>query len=128
MERYLEQEHVSVIRAHTKPASGYYDPARRLIALDYSLQGDQAAKTLTHETSHYIAHHTLADSSRDVETVAESASFVVLNYFGIDSSGYSVPYIARWAQDRAVFKQNLDAIQTTAHTVIASLESLDRIP
>ena len=66
--------------------------------------------------------HTLGMESRDVETVAESAALVVLQRYGIDSSGYSFGYISRWAQDRAVLKRNLSAIQHTSHTIISSIE------
>jgi hypothetical protein len=59
---------------------------------------------------------------RDVETVAESAAFVVLNHYGIDSSGYTFPYVAGWARDRATLTRNLGAVQGTAHRIITDLE------
>jgi hypothetical protein len=58
-----------------------------MIAVDQDLAGDQATKTLAHETGHYVAGHTMGMNSRNVETVGESAAFVVLSHFGIDSSG-----------------------------------------
>jgi hypothetical protein len=114
---YLEIQDVPIAREHTKPANGYFDPKRRRVALDVDLNGDQAAKTLTHEACHVVAGHTLGMNSQDVETVAESAAFVVLNHYGIDSSGYTFPYVAGWAQDRAVLKRNLGAVQQTAHRI-----------
>jgi antirestriction protein ArdC len=119
---YLELQNVSVTRENTKPANGYFDPKRRRVALDVDLDGDQATKTVTHEACHVIAGHALGMDSRDVETVAESASFVVLNHYGIDSSGYTFPYVAGWAQDRATLKRNLGAVQQTAHRIIVDLE------
>ena len=65
-------------------------------------------------------------NSRDVETVGESAAFVVLNRFGIESSGYNFPYAARWAQDRQALKRNLKAIQQTAHMIIEGLEGIEQ--
>ena len=61
----------------------------------------------------------------DAETVAESVAFVLLNHYGIDASGYSFAYVAGWAQDRAVVKRNLDAIQRTSHVLIAGIEGGD---
>jgi N-terminal domain of anti-restriction factor ArdC len=119
---YLELQNVPVTRETTKPANGYFDPMRRRVALDVDLDGDQATKTLTHEASHVVASHTLGMDSRDVETVAESAAFVIMNHYGIDSSGYTFPYVAGWAQDRTILKRNLGAVQQTAHRIIVDLE------
>lgn len=122
---YLELQNVPVARETTKPANGYFDPRRRHVALDIDLDGDHATKTLTHEACHMVAGHTLGMDSRDVETVAESAAFVVLNHYGIDSSGYTFPYVASWAQDRTVLKRNLGAVQQTAHRIIQNIEGKD---
>jgi N-terminal domain of anti-restriction factor ArdC len=119
---YLELQNIPVDRETTKPANGYFDPKRRRVALDVNLDGDQATKTLTHEACHVVAGHTLGMNSQDVETVAESAAFVVLNHYGIDSSGYTFPYVAGWAQDRVILKRNLGAVQQTAHRIIVDLE------
>jgi len=119
---YLEIQGVSTAREHTAPRNGYFDPHQRHVGIGYHIDGDQATKTLTHETAHMVAGHTVFDRTRDVETVAESAAFVVLNHYGIDSSGYSFPYISRWAQDRQVLKQNLEAIQQVSHQIIGTLE------
>ncbi len=45
----------------------------------------------------------------------------------IDSSGYTFPYVATWAQDRAVLKRNLAAIQQTAHRIIAGIEGEEMV-
>jgi len=90
------------------------------------IDGDQATKTLMHETAHMVAGHALGMDHRDVETVAESAAFVVLQHYGIDSAEYTFPYLATWAQDRTVLKRNLSAVQHTAHRIIRGLEGEDR--
>jgi len=125
LEQYLSGRGVPVIRTNTKPSNGYFDPIRRVVAIDEELAGDQATKTLAHETGHVVAGHSYGMNNRDVETVGESAAFVVLNHFGIDASGYSFPYVARWAQDRQVLKRNLEAIQQTAHQIIEGLEEME---
>jgi hypothetical protein len=119
---FLELQGVTTAREDTEPSNGYFDPLRRHVAVGLHIDGDQATKTLTHEAAHVVAGHTIGMNSPDVETIAESAAFVVLNFFGIDSSGYSFAYVSRWAQDRAVLKRNLAGIQKTAHTIITGLE------
>src|SRR5690349_19958038 len=88
---------VSSDREHTAPPNGYFDPLRRHVGVGLHIAADQATKTLTHATSHVVAGHTLGMQHQEVETVAESAAYVVLHHYGLDSSGYSFPYIARWA-------------------------------
>jgi hypothetical protein len=126
LEQYLLGRGVPVIRTNTKPSNGYVDPIGRFVAIDEDLAGDQATKTLAHETGHVVAGHSYGKNSSDVETVGESAAFVVLNHFGIDSSGYAFAYVARWAQDRHVLKRNLEAIQQTAHQIIEGLEGIEQ--
>ncbi len=119
---YLESNGVSVSRERTEPANGYFQPMTNHVGIGTHIDGDQATKTLTHETAHVVAGHTLRMNDRDVETVAESAAYVVLTRYGLDSSGYSFPYIARWAQDRTVLKRNLDTLQHVSSTIIAGIE------
>ena len=123
--RFVEGEGVTVEREELEHGHGYYAPNERRIALGNHLEGDQRTKTLAHEAVHYVADHRGWTSREDAETVAESAAFVVLNHYGIDTSGYSFAYVANWAQDRAVVKRNLEAIQRTAHAVIAGMEGGD---
>ena len=59
---------------------------------------------------------------KDAETIAESSAFVVLNHYGIDSSEYTFPYVAGWAEDLQVLKRNLAGIQKTAHALISATE------
>lgn len=89
--RYLDAEGIPVVREDTRPANGYWQPWSRRIALGFHLEGDQVTKTLAHETAHFVADHQLGMPKEDVETVAESSAFVVLQHYGIDSSEYSFP-------------------------------------
>jgi hypothetical protein len=92
------------------------------VQLQVGMSPDQTAKTLAHETSHYVADHTAGVHRRDAETVAEASSYVLLNHYGIDTSGYSFPYIATWAADRQVLTRNLSAIQRVSDSLITSIE------
>jgi hypothetical protein len=82
------------------------------------LDGDQATKTLAHECAHHVTRARAGVNTVDAETIAEGAAFVVLAHFGIDAGGYTFPYVARWATDRAVLTRNLEAIRAVAYTLI----------
>jgi hypothetical protein len=124
----LEEQGVTVDREDTVPANGYFIPHQRHVGIGHHIDGDQVTKTLAHETTHVFAGHTLGMDAPDVETVAESAAFVILNYYGLDSSDYSFPYVARWAEDRAVLKRNLEGIQAVSHAIISCLEGGSAAP
>jgi hypothetical protein len=73
-----------------------------------------------------IADHDYHRDGRDnAETVAESAAFVVLNRYGIDTSDYTFGYVANWARDEKVLHQNLTDVQKIAHEIIEALEGAD---
>jgi len=115
---FLVAEGLALIREETGRANGYYAPARRRVAVHARLSGDQATKTLAHECAHHVAGARAGVNSADAETIAEGAAFVVLAHYGIDASGYTFPYVARWAADRATLTRNLEAIRATAYTLI----------
>jgi antirestriction protein ArdC len=116
-------------------ASGFYNPTKRQIVIRRSVGQDedgseyqlveplnvQKTKTLVHEAAHYVADHRGTIDRRDAETVAEGAAFVVMAHHGLETAGYSFPYLATWAQDMGVFKRNLTAIQQTAAILIGAL-------
>lgn len=115
-----------VRRAATLPAHGSCNQTTKVITVGEHLSGDHATKTLCHEVAHMIADHSYARDGRDnAETVAESAAFVVLNRYGIDTSDYSFGYVAVWANDEKVLHQNLTDIQKVAHDIIEALEGKD---
>ncbi len=124
---YLELHGVTARREDTKPSNGYYQPFTRRVGIGHHIDGDQATKTLAHEVAHMVSGHLSGIERRDAETVAESAAFVVLTHYGIDSSDYTFPYVAIWAQDRAVLKRNLAAIQQVSHRIIAGIEGEEPI-
>ncbi len=115
---FLAAEGVALAREETGRANGYYAPARRRVAVHACLDGDQATKTLAHECAHHVAGVRAGARGADAETIAEGAAFVVLAHYGIDAGGYTFPYVARWAEDRAVLTRNLEAIRATAYTLI----------
>lgn len=57
---------------------------------------------------------------------AESVTFIVCQYLGLDTSGFSFPHIAKYSfgQERKYLEQFLDAIQQTALYLIDSIDGL----
>jgi hypothetical protein len=49
-----------------------------------------------HEVAHFLADHCGNVAREDEENIAESASYVTLMHGGLDTSGYSFPYVAGW--------------------------------
>ncbi len=120
---FLIEEGVRLSQGDTGRANGYYRPEDRLIVLSDRLHGDQRTKTLVHEAAHYLADHRGQVTREDAETVAESSAFVVLSHFGIDTGSYTFPYVAHWAQDKAVLRRNLTEVQGVAAGLIAGIEA-----
>jgi len=105
-------------------ANGFYSRDRRLIWVRPDVDEAQAAKTLAHELAHHFADHRVNGHCREeAEIIAESAAYIVLHHFGIDTGGYSFGYLASWSMDDPkLFRQKLAEIQKTAATIIDGLE------
>lgn len=81
-------------------------------------------KTLVHEVAHYVADHAPNLPKGDVETVAESSAFVVMDRFGLDTGAYSFPYVAGWARNADVLRRNLAEIQRVSHRLVVAVEGV----
>ena len=130
--RVLMAAGVPVVARDLPGANGLYRPQPPTIILAQTQVGDQATRTLIHEAAHHVAlTHTLpahAASRAAAETIAESAAYVVLQHVGLDASGYTFPYVAQWARDRAMLLDNLATIQHVAHTLIGWLAPANAQP
>ncbi|WP_299306129.1 ArdC-like ssDNA-binding domain-containing protein [uncultured Brachybacterium sp.] len=98
------------------------DGSRR-VAVDADLSPAQAAKTAIHEAAHVILHSEDAESERAAhrgvrECEAESVAYVVAGMLGLDTSSYSVGYVATWTADDA------EAIRSTAANVLRAVHVL----
>jgi antirestriction protein ArdC len=81
-------------------ANGYYNHATNEIIVSDSVPLAQKTKTLIHELAHSCLHATwvpdISRSQREVE--AESAAYIVSQYYGLDSADYSFGYVATWSK------------------------------
>lgn len=105
-------------------ANGYtmMDGSRRIV-VDAQLSDAQAAKTLLHEAAHALLHE--ADGEGDYvahrglkECEAESVAYIVAGILGLDTSAYSVGYVAGWIEGDA------DAIRSTATDVLRAAHKI----
>jgi len=125
--RFATESGVTIVRDFTGSQRGYWHPTRREIGIRSDLAGISAVKTTCHEVAHFLADHRATVDRADAEDVAESAAYVTLMHMGIDTSGYSFPYVAGWAKDMAVFRRNLSEVQKISHQMIGIIEG-DSVP
>lgn len=109
-------------------ANGYTttDGTERVV-IDSDLSPAQAAKTALHEAVHVILH-TEEDHAEYVEhrgikeTEAESVAFIVAGILGLDTSAYSVGYVAGWSKCEAeTIKATAANVLRTAHTLVNAI-------
>ena len=95
----------------------------RQVAVDADLSPAQAAKTPLHEAPHVILHadEELAEyvAHRGIkETEAESVAYVVAGLLGLDTSAYSIGYVAAWSDCKA------EVIKESAARVLRATRAL----
>lgn len=117
----------------TGGAKGYYSLADDVIVIQEDMSEAQTLKTIFHETAHSILHSTAqmdarkaegkeAFSREDREVQAESVAYIVADRYGLDTSGYSFPYVASWAGDAKKILANLSEIKSAATTIIDRMD------
>lgn len=105
----------------TEPANGYYEPATRKITISERLSGNARIKTLIHELAHALLRaeppaEDLTLTYAQEELIVESIAFTVTGTLGLDTSGYSVPYLTSWSTNTEldILKQTATLIDTLA--------------
>ena len=106
--------------------AGWYVPATREIVV---LEGERSRahmfKTLVHEVAHALLHGAGERHARPVEEVeAESTAYVVCHALGLDTAGFSLPYVATWADDKdpaAAVLRSGDRIARAAGRILEAL-------
>ena len=102
---------------------GYYHQIDKEIVIQEGMSESQTMKTTVHEVTHAMLHDRelmkesgewKSQMTREVE--AESVAFTVCQYFGLDTSDYSFPYIAGWSShmDMKELRVSMDTIRKTA--------------
>ena len=112
-------------------AKGYFQPSTNEIVIGGD-EPDNALKlkTLYHEYAHSQLHG-LKSAFKDrprayQETQAEAVAYVAMQNIGVDTSNYSLGYVAAWAKDKAVIHSALSEIQQVSNKVIELSDGLTK--
>lgn len=117
-------------------AKGYYHSIDKEIVIQSNMSEIQTMKTVIHEVTHallhdrdYLSEQGIAKDRMTKEVEAESIAYVVCQYFGLDTSDYSFPYIAGWSSSRNLkeLSQSMELIRKTANELIDNIsKEIDR--
>lgn len=108
-------------------AKGYYSTVNKETVIQRGMSEMQTMKTGIHETTHAKLHdreimEELGEKKNQMtrEVEAESVAYTVCQYFGLDTSDYSFPYIAGWSSsvDMKELRASMDTIRKTAGEMI----------
>lgn len=103
-------------------AKGSFNLGTSEICLRSDLDTFQRFKTLIHEYAHaldFASHPIGEDEKRNQrELVAESTSYVVCNALGLDTKGYSFPYLKSWLHQKEEIKQLATTIQQISSQIL----------
>jgi DNA primase len=119
----LIRHHFDIPHPGLERANGVTDYFAKTVLIRPGLSDAQASKTLAHELGHVLLH---APGSRpagltreQAEVEAESVAYVVTSAHGLDSSTYTVPYVAGWAgTDLSLVARSAERVLSTAKTVL----------
>jgi N-terminal domain of anti-restriction factor ArdC len=83
-------------------AHGWFDKRTKgIVVVIGETSRAQVFKTLAHEIAHAILHGNEDHHDRPkMEVEAESVAFVVSSVLGLETGGYSFPYVASWAGEK----------------------------
>ena len=111
---------------------GYFSPKFQSITLREGMSEVQTVSAAVHEIAHAKLHNyglqqaaeRKAKSRNTEEVEAESISFMVCAYFGIETGANSFGYVATWSKNAELpeFRASLDTISKTANGIITDVE------
>lgn len=113
-------------------AKGFYDSRAKEIVVKDGMSESQTMKTAVHEVSHARLHDRDRMAAQGVmkdqetrEIEAESIAYTVLSYYNLDTSGYSIPYLASWSggRDTKTLQESMDTIRITASQIIDEVDA-----
>lgn len=103
----------------------------RLVVVDANLSPAQTAKTALHEAAHVLLHAD-EDPAEYVEhrgikeTEAESVAYIVAGILGLDTSAYSIGYVAGWSGCEAeTIRSTASRVLRTAHALAEAITDTD---
>lgn len=76
---------------------GYCNYATKTITVNKNNSRNATVHVLVHELIHALGASSKVFGAEQAETIADSAAFIVCSALGLDTSGFSAPYIAGWS-------------------------------
>ena len=141
MEALKRTSTVPIKVEHTeKNVDGFFDLTNQSITIQAGMSEIQTVCAVIHEIAHSRLHNydhmteladdgetllTPAEKDRNTEEVeAESISYAVCQYFGIETSENSFGYIASWSQGKELkeLRASLETINRTSSELISGIE------
>ena len=128
------------IKAIRENLDGYFSNDQQKIVVRSGMSEVQTVCATVHEMGHALLHNrehaqveaaagtdAAAPKPKDKNTKeveAESVSYAVCQYFGIETGENSFGYIASWSKDRSLpeLRDSLETITKTANTLISGIE------
>lgn len=113
-------------------ANGMTDFNAKTVRVRQDLEPAARCKTLTHELAHALMHGPTRPDARShrgiSEVEAESVALMVGAAHGMDTSGYTIPYVASWASSEPALSPG-EVVQRTGERVrAATIKILDGLP
>jgi hypothetical protein len=113
-------------------ANGMTDWAARQVAVRENMDPAARVKTLAHELAHVLMHDPGDEDARQHrgvgEVEAESVALMIGAAHGMDTTGYTIPYVSTWAA-RVDGKDPVQVVQATGErvrkTALGILDQLD---
>ena len=115
-------------------ANGVTDYTAKTVAVRENMDPAAQVKTLAHELGHVLLHGPDNDEARQHrgigEVEAESVALMIGAAHGMDTSGYTIPYVSTWAA-RVEGKEPGEIVKATGErvrkTALVVLERLDTV-
>jgi antirestriction protein ArdC len=118
-------------RGDCRGANGLTDYAARTVTVRADVDDAQACKTLCHELAHIALDHEselLGGCRGRLEVEAESVAYIVGQACGMVTDGYSLPYVAGWANgDAAVVRRTAEKVVKVAGAILEALEGSESL-
>jgi len=115
-------------------ANGLTDYEARTVAVRENMDPAAQVKTLAHELAHVLMHDPDDEDARQHrgirEVEAESVALMIGAAHGMDTTGYTIPYVSTWAA-RVDGQEPVQVVQATGErvrkTALAILDQLDTL-
>ncbi len=108
-------------------ANGTTEYLTRRVTVRDDVSDAQQAKTLAHELAHVMLHEGMGGACRgQVEVEAESVAYIVAGACGLDTDGYSLPYVASWSGgDSEAVAKTADRVVRCASEILGALDAAE---